>query len=112
MQKEPKAQFWIHMGIELGVNVLEPDPEWELRWVRERQSPDLPMVILINSHGSTTGYTVCLYKPKPTHTATVKIQSTNEIFRGPPPNSLEHHRNWVRMLGHILVGMVLARLPS
>lgn len=59
VQKEPKAQFWIHMGIELGVNVLEPDPEWELRWGRERRSPDLPMVILINSHGSTTGYTVC-----------------------------------------------------
>lgn len=80
---------------------------------RERRSPDLPMVILINSHGSTTGYTVCPRQAQanPT-TAIVKIQSTNEIFRGPPPNSLEHHRNWVRLLGHILVGMVLARLPS
>lgn len=80
---------------------------------RERRSPDLPMVILINSHGSTTGYTVCPLQAQanPT-TAIVKIQSTNETFRGPPPDSLERHRNWVRLLGHILVGMVLARLPS
>lgn len=84
VKKEPKAQFWIHMGLELRVNVLEPDPEWELRWGRETRSLDLPMVILINSHGSTTGYTV-LYKPKPTQPAIVKIQSTDEIFRGPLP---------------------------
>lgn len=46
------------------------------------------MVILINSHGSTTGYTLRPLQPQanPT-TAIVKIQSTDQTLRGPPPNS-------------------------
>lgn len=84
MQKEPKAQFWIHMGIELRVNVLEPDPEWELRWGGERRSPDLSMVILINSHGSTTGYNLSFTTPsQPNHSDCEDSKHRRDSQRAP-----------------------------